>query len=186
MNFDPNFEGTAQVFGAKFISSSGTFNPKFNKDPNASGPPGENGATFYPQVSEDGTLSWSNDKGLDNPEPINIKGQAGKDGKDGYTPVKGVDYFDGQSGKDGYTPVKGVDYFDGQDGQPGKDGATGKDGKDGYTPVKGVDYFDGKDGQPGKDGKTPVKGTDYFTETDKAEMVSAVIAALPVYGGETE
>lgn len=33
-------------------------------------------------------------------------------GEDGYTPVKGVDYFDGQ---DGYTPVKGVDYFDGKD-----------------------------------------------------------------------
>ena len=39
----------------------------------------------------------------------------------------------------------------------------------------------GKDGQ---DGKTPVKGTDYFTEADKAEIVSAVIAALPVYAGE--
>lgn len=35
-------------------------------------------------------------------------------GKDGYTPVKGIDYFDG---KDGYTPVKGVDYFDGVDGK---------------------------------------------------------------------
>lgn len=52
---------------------------------------------------------------------------------------------------------------DGKDGQPGKDGANGKDGAD---------------------GKTPVKGTDYFTEADKAEMVSAVIAALPVYNGE--
>ena len=48
----------------------------------------------------------------------NIKGA---DGKDGYTPVKGVDYFDGA---DGYTPVKGVDYFDGADG---KDGENGKD-----------------------------------------------------------
>jgi hypothetical protein len=34
-------------------------------------------------------------------------------------------------------------------------------------------------------GDTPVKGTDYFTQADKAEMVAAVIAALPVYGGET-
>jgi len=54
--------------------------------------------------------------------------------------LKGVD------GKDGYTPVKGIDYFDGVDG---------KDGQDGYTPVKGKDYFDGKDGaagEPGKDG----------------------------------
>ena len=37
------------------------------------------------------------------------------------------------------------------------------------------------DGAPGY---TPVKGTDYFTDADKTEMVNAVIAALPVYGGE--
>lgn len=43
----------------------------------------------------------------------------------------------GARGKDGYTPVKGVDYFDGIDG---------KDGKDGYTPIKGIDYFDGEMG----------------------------------------
>ena len=36
----------------------------------------------------------------------------------------------------------------------------------------------------GTPGTTPVKGTDYFTAADKAEMVSAVIAALPVYAGE--
>lgn len=50
----------------------------------------------------------------------------------------------GEPGKDGYTPIKGVDYFD------GKDGKNGTNGKDGYTPVKGKDYFDGA---PGKDGK---------------------------------
>ena len=38
---------------------------------------------------------------------------------------------------------------------------------------------------PALQGKTPVKGKDYFTEADKAEMVAAVIEALPVYGGET-
>lgn len=40
--------------------------------------------------------------------------------------------------------------------------------------------------EPGEDGHTPVKGEDYFTDADKADMVEAVIAALPVYGGETE
>lgn len=49
-------------------------------------------------------------------------------GEPGYTPRKGVDYFDGV---DGATPVKGVDYFDG------------------ITPKKGVDYWDGKDGVDG-------------------------------------
>ncbi len=36
----------------------------------------------------------------------------------------------------------------------------------------------------GEPGYTPVKGTDYWIEEDKAEMVSDVISALPVYGGE--
>ena len=48
--------------------------------------------------------------------------------------------FNGADGKDGYTPVKNVDYFDGKDGQDGRNGI------DGYTPKKGLDYFDGKDG----------------------------------------
>ena len=74
--------------------------------------------------------------GFEGTEEEWLESLEGEDGRDGYTPVKGVDYFDG---KDGYTPVKGVDYFDGQNG------------KDGYTPVKGVDYFDGQDGQPGED-----------------------------------
>ena len=88
-----------------------------------------------------------------------VKGVDYFDGADGYTPVKGVDYFDGKQGDPGYTPQKGVDYFDGKDGytpQKGIDYFDGKDGADGYTPVKGVDYTDGKDGY------TPIKGVDYF------------------------
>ena len=93
-------------------------------------------------------------------------------GKDGYTPVKGVDYFDG---KDGYTPIKGFDYFDGKNGEQGPKGdkgdkgeqgdpgAKGEPGKDGYTPQKGIDYFDGKDGV---NGYTPVKNKDYFDGKD--------------------
>lgn len=73
-----------------------------------------------------------------------------------------------KNGKDGYTPKKGVDYFD------------GKDGKDGYTPKKGVDYFDGKDGKDGTDGKTPVKGEDYYTETDKEEIVNLVLEEIDI------
>lgn len=134
-----------------------------------------------------------------------VKGVDYFDGEDGYTPVKGVDYFDGkdgQSGKDGsdgtpcthrwsgttlyVTSASGTSYAN-LKGEKGDTGASGISGQDGYTPVKGVDYFDGKDGVNGKDGRdgyTPIKGEDYFTASDKAEMVSAVIAALPVYNGE--
>ena len=33
------------------------------------------------------------------------------------------------------------------------------------------------------DGKTPVKGVDYYTESDKTEIVNAVIEALPTWEG---
>lgn len=122
---------------------------------------GQNGATFIPSVSADGIISWTNDRELENPKPVNIKGDIGKDG---YTPIKGIDYFDGKDGSDGYTPVKGKDYFDGKDG---------KDGVDGKTPVKGVDYFDGSNGVDGADGFSPVvsvediEGGHRVTITDK-------------------
>lgn len=80
-----------------------------------------NGYTFTPYVSADGVISWTNDGGLVNPEPVNIKGPTG--------------------------PA-------------------------------------GAAGPAGADGKTPVKGTDYFTEADKAELVQAVLTALP--DGDTE
>lgn len=38
----------------------------------------------------------------------------------------------------------------------------------------------GSDGAPGY---TPVKGVDYFTESDKTELVNAVLAALPMWEG---
>lgn len=59
------------------------------------------------------TITFGNGGKLDITIPIPTNG------KNGYTPQKGVDY------NDGYTPQKGVDYHDG------------------YTPQKGVDYNDG-------------------------------------------
>lgn len=49
---------------------------------------GENGVdaiTFTPSVADDGTLSWSNSKGVANPASVNIKGVPGKDGAKGAT-----------------------------------------------------------------------------------------------------
>lgn len=44
------------------------------------GTDGTDGATFTPSVASDGTLSWTNDKGLSNPASVNIKGPAGPSG----------------------------------------------------------------------------------------------------------
>ena len=79
---------------------------------------GSGGATFTPSVSPDGIISWTNDKGKPNPDPVNIKGPAGNHGEQG--------------------PI-------GPQGLPGKDGAPGPAGADGKTPVKGVDYWTNAD-----------------------------------------
>ena len=75
---------------------------------------------------------------------------------------------------------------DGQDGAPGPQGApgpAGPAGKDGAPGQQGPQGAPGAPGAPGQDGHTPVKGTDYWTETDKAEIVADVIAAIPGGGG---
>ena len=64
---------------------------------------GEDGATFTPSVSASGTLSWTNNKGLTNPEPVNITGQqgetgpAGSDGQSAYAAAQAGGYTDTQA-----------------------------------------------------------------------------------------
>ena len=69
---------------------------------------------------------------------------------DGHTPIKGVDYFDGEKGDKG-DPFTYEDFTPEQlaslKGDKGDKGDNGKDGADGYTPVKGIDYFDGVNGK---------------------------------------
>lgn len=47
------------------------------------GKDGESGATFIPTVSEEGVISWENNKGLPNPPSVNIKGPPGENGTGG-------------------------------------------------------------------------------------------------------
>lgn len=63
--------------------------------------------------------------------------------------IEMMDNLKGIPGDDGYTPVKGEDYFDGKDG---KDGLNGKNGKDGKS-------IQGKDGKNGKDGFDGLNGS---------------------------
>lgn len=95
----------------------------------------------------------------------------------------------GNTGEAGYTPKKGVDYFD------GKDGATGAAGKDGtsathswrgtvltITSASGTSSADlkGEKGNTGDTGYTPIKGTDYF---DGEDGVSPTVSVTPITGG---
>lgn len=105
------------------------------------GTDGENGATFIPNIDEEGNLSWSNDKGLPNPEQVNLKGPQGEQG------------IQGEPGKDGVNG-KSFTYEDfteeqlenlrgpqGPKGDKGDKGDTGEQGPQGEKGDEGVvDY----------------------------------------------
>lgn len=167
MKLDLSFEQNQQNINVPFSESGGQFSANFGETSVLHD--GQNGATFIPSVSAEGVISWTNDRELPNPAPVNIKGAKGDKGERGEQGIQGI-----QGAK-------------GEKGDTGAAGKNGTNGKDGYTPVKGVDYFDGtngRDGKDGEDGYTPVKGKDYFTDADKQEMVNSVISALPKYNGE--
>jgi hypothetical protein len=68
-------------------------------------------------------------------EYVEVKGDKGDTGDKGEQ---------GPQGNDGYTPVKGKDYFDGEKGDKGdkgEQGIQGPKGNDGYTPIRGTDYW---------------------------------------------
>lgn len=58
--------------------ADGALGPK--GDPGDPGKNGTDGVTFTPSVSEEGVISWTNDGGLSNPEPVDIKGPPGPPG----------------------------------------------------------------------------------------------------------
>ena len=94
----------------------------------------------------------------------------------------------GTNGSNGYTPVKGVDYFDGEDGVNGKDGVNGADGvsptlsvaeitgghRVTITDINGTqtfDVMDGRDGQNGADGSG-------VTEDRVLELINAQLGVI--------
>ena len=85
----------------------------FDKDGNAiaqdggAGTPGKDGVTFTPMVSESGIISWSNDGGRENPEPMNIKGEPGPRGVT-FTPTvspEGIISWENDGGLDNPAPA---------------------------------------------------------------------------------
>lgn len=99
---EAGYEGTEAEFAAKLASESsgihiGAEAPTdenvdiwIDTDEEVEEPKdGEDGATFTPSVSADGVISWTNNRGLNNPEPVNIRG---KDGKSAYQYAKDGGY----------------------------------------------------------------------------------------------
>ena len=85
---------------------------------------GADGTTFTPEVSEQGIISWTNDGGKPNPEPVDIMGPqgetgpAGADGEDGVSPSVTVTDITGGH-RITITDADGAHSFDVLDGQSG-------------------------------------------------------------------
>ena len=121
------------------------------------GRPGPKGDSFQTVVEDDGN-------GNITIRALTTEG-GGTNGQNGYTftpsvSAEGVISWTNDGDLENPTPVN----IKGPAGAQGATGATGA---------------------KGADGKTPVKGTDYFTDADKAELVQAVLTAMPDGDGAT-
>lgn len=88
------------------------------------------GATFTPEV-KDGVISWSNDKGLDNPEPANIRGPQGEAFTyEDFTPEQ-LEKFVGPKGDKGEVGPAGPQGDKGEKGETGDTGPAGAKGDKG-------------------------------------------------------
>lgn len=162
-----------------------------------------NGATFKPAVSSSGDLSWTNDKGLPNPNSVNIKGAPGDPGDDfrilGYYESLDVltDAATGPSPGDAYGIGSEQPYDiyiydavgDRWVNNGPVQGAKGDPGDDATIEIGTVTTVE--DDQPASvenvgtpsaatfnfsipKGYTPKKGTDYWTEADKKAIGESI------------
>jgi len=91
------------------------------------GEKGADGVTFTPSIDANGVLSFTNNGGLENPEPIDIKGDNGVT----FTPsidAEGYLSFTNNGNLENPEPIKVL----------GQDGADGKDGIDGTTYIPSI------------------------------------------------
>lgn len=60
----------------------------YNGTNGTNGTDGVNGVTYIPSVSSAGVISWTNDGGQENPQPVNIKGAQGAQGDNWFVYIK--------------------------------------------------------------------------------------------------
>lgn len=148
-------------------------------------------ATFTPSVSADGTLSWTNNKGLTNPEPVNIKGPQGERGPAGADGAVGPQ---GPKGDTGLQGPQGETGATGPQGPKGDTGATGATGPQGPKGDKGDTGATGQAGANGADGKSAYQyaveggytGTEAEFAAKLAEDIPAVDTTLTVSGAAAD
>lgn len=168
------------------------------------------GATFTPSVDADGNLSWTNDKGRDNPTTVNIKGyspailvrevEGGReliitDSRQSQT-VKILDGVDGYSPRILVREIEGgkqliITDTSGSQTVTVMDGVDGTDGENGYSPKILVRTVDGGhqlvitdySGSQTVDVMDGADGQDGASGTNGVDGVSPTVTVDKITGG---
>lgn len=83
-----------------------------------------------------------------------------------------METLQGIAGNDGYTPIRGKDYFTEQD--------INHVASIAQSMVKpAIDGKDGIQGIPGRNGDTPLRGVDYWTSKDQEKIIKEAVALIP-------
>lgn len=117
------------------------------------GTKGDAGIIFTPLITEDGTLSYTNEGGLSNPAPQNLRGPQGVQGVQGRQGIQGEQGIQGVPGPQGEQGTKG------SIGATGPQGPTGPQGTQGIQGVKGDKGDAGIQGPKGDQGNQGIPGT---------------------------
>ena len=168
------------------------------------------GATFTPSVDTDGNLSWTNDKGRDNPATVNIKGYSPailvreiEGGRElVITDSRQSQTVDVMDGTDGYSPrilvrdVEGghqlvITDVSGSQTVTVMDGVDGTDGENGYSPRILVRTVDGGhqlvitdySGSQTVDVMDGTDGQDGASGTNGVDGVSPTVTVDKITGG---
>lgn len=145
------------------------------------------GATFVPNLDEEGNLSWSNNKNLENPQTQNIRGPQGVMGPQGEAFKIKKTYSSKEEMLADFENMEIGDYVMITSNIEVEDNAklyskgetewvfiTDFSGATGIQGPQGIQGIQGIQGVQGPKGDKPVKGVDYFTEAEQNEMVSEI------------
>lgn len=113
---------------------------------------------FVPNVSDAGVISWTNDAGLPNPTPRNIRGPQGEQGETGETGPQGPQGEQGEQGETGPQGPQGLKGETGATGPQGPQGIQGETGPQGPQGLKGDTGATGPQGETGPQGPQGEQG----------------------------
>lgn len=80
---------------------------------------------YTPHVAADGTLSWTNNGALVNPDSRNLRGPTGATGATGPQGIQGIQGEKGDQGIQGEQGIQGIQGIQGEKGDQGIQGITG-------------------------------------------------------------